>query len=424
LKVEKIIVGKKVLVGVTGSIAIYKSLELIRYLTKAGAEVKVVMTESAKKFINPLTFETLTGNKVLDDQSEDWSSDMNHIAIGKWADSFVIAPVTANTINKLANGFADNILLQTVLAYGKNIILSPSANTNMIFNPITEGSLKLLNLANFTILGTQTKELACKTDGDGAMSEPETIFFAVAKQLLKTDFWEHRKVIVTGGGTIEKIDEVRFISNFSSGKMASSLAMALYFKGADVCFISSKFPNPLPEDMCKIDVESADEMNLYLIDSIRHAQKGVLIKPKLGESGEIRTVQKKPYLFMASAVSDYKPKFSQSGKLKSDLIGKSWNIDLVENIDILESISKENLVSIGFKAEMDLINGEKFARKMIQQKNLDAVCLNILSDSKSFGTDTNQIDLIYRGGEIQKFQKLDKMLLSIKIIEKVQNLDN
>ena len=424
MKVEKIIVGKKVIVGVTGSIAIYKTLSLIRYLTKAGAEVKVIMTESAKKFITPLTFETLTGNKVLADISEDWSSDMNHIGVGKWADSFVIAPVTANTINKLANGIADNILLQTVLAYGRNIILSPSANTNMIFNPITEGSLKLLNLSNFTILETQTKELACKTDGDGAMAEPETIFFAVVRDLLQVDFWKHRRVVVTGGGTVEKIDEVRFISNFSSGKMASSLAMALYFKGADVCFISSKFPNPLPQDMCKIDIESADEMYEYLVDSIRYAKKGVLVKPKLGESGEIENIQKKPYLFMTSAVSDYKPKFIQEGKLKSDMIGSSWNLNLIENIDILEKISKDGIVTIGFKAEMDRTRGSEYAKNMIHKKEIDAVCLNILSDSSSFGADTNQIDLIYRNGKTTKFQKLDKILLSIKIIEKVQNLDN
>ena len=294
----------------------------------------------------------------------------------------------------------------------------------MILNPITEGSLKLLKLNNFTVLETQIKELACKTDGDGAMAEPETLFFAVVRELLQIEFWKNRRVIVTGGGTVEKIDEVRFISNFSSGKMASSLAMALYFKGADVCFISTKFPNPLPQDMCKIDVESADEMYEYLVDSIRYAKKGVLIKPKLGENGEIKNIQKKPFLFMSSAVSDYKPQFVQAGKLKSDIIGNSWNLNLIKNIDILEKISKEGIVTIGFKAEMDSLKGEENAINMILKKNIDAVCLNILSNSSSFGTETNQIDLIYKNGETTKFQKLDKILLSIKIIEKVQNLDN
>ncbi|HIO70571.1 MAG TPA: bifunctional phosphopantothenoylcysteine decarboxylase/phosphopantothenate--cysteine ligase CoaBC, partial [Campylobacterales bacterium] len=208
MKVEKILDGKNVLIGVTGSIAIYKTLQLIRYLTKSGANVRVIMSKSSKKFITPLTFETLTGNRVLDEETEDWTTDLNHIAIGKWADSFVIAPITANSINKLANGIADNILLQTALAYGRNILLAPSANTNMIHNPITEGNIKLLNLSNFTILGTQTKELACRTSGDGAMAEPEEIYFSIARDLLQNSFWRDRRVIVTGGGTIEKIDEV------------------------------------------------------------------------------------------------------------------------------------------------------------------------------------------------------------------------
>ena len=218
---------KKVLLGVTGSIAVYKSLELVRFLVKAGAEVKVVMSESAKKFVTPLTFETLTSNQVLDDTNESWVNDHNHIKAGEWADLFVIAPATANTIAKLANAIADNMLLQCALAYPHVKILAPSANTNMLNNPITKANLKMLAIANYEIIDTQTKELACKTTGDGAMHEPLEIFWHCAKALLKDEFWEHRRVIVTGGGTIEKIDDVRYLSNYSSGKMASSLATAL-----------------------------------------------------------------------------------------------------------------------------------------------------------------------------------------------------
>ena len=270
---DKILKDRRVLVGVTGSIAIYKSLELIRLLTKSGATVRIVMSENAKKFITPLTFETLSSNIVLHENSESWASDLNHIGLSKWAETFVIAPATANTINKLANGFADNLLLQTALAYNHIIIISPSANTNMINNTITEGSLKLLKLSNFKVLGTQKKELACKTEGDGAMASPEEIFFEVVRDLLSRDFWKNRRVIVTGGGTIEKIDEVRYISNFSSGKMGSALAKALYFRGADVCFISSRFPESLPNESCKIEIQSADELNKYINDSIRIAKK-------------------------------------------------------------------------------------------------------------------------------------------------------
>ncbi len=422
MKVEKILDGKNVLIGVTGSIAIYKTLQLIRYLTKSGANVRVIMSKSSKKFITPLTFETLTGNRVLDEETEDWTTDLNHIAIGKWADSFVIAPITANSINKLANGIADNILLQTALAYGRNILLAPSANTNMIHNPITEGNLKLLNLSNFTILGTQTKELACRTSGDGAMAEPEEIYFSIARDLLQNPFWRDRRVIVTGGGTIEKIDEVRYISNFSSGKMASALALVLYYLGADVCFISSKFPEPLPEEMCRIEIESADEMFQYLEDSIRVAKKGILKKPKLGESGETKLVQKKPFLFMATAVADYKPKFRQAGKIKSHLIGDQWNLELVKNRDILQTISKNGIWTIGFKAEMDSSKGLEYAKAMLEKKGLDGVCLNILSDSSSFGTDIHQIDWITKNG-VTELPKSSKLLLAFQILKEAQKLE-
>ena len=265
--------NKKILIGVTGSIAVYKSLELVRLFTKAGADVRIVMSEASKKFVTPLSFETLTSHKVLDDLNESWVTEHNHIKTTQWADLFIIAPVTANTIAKLANAIADNMLLQCALAYPDTKILAPSANTNMLNNPITKANLKMLQIANYEILNTQTKELACKTTGDGAMAEPIDIFWRGVKTLLKDDFWVDRRVIVTGGGTIEKIDDVRYISNFSSGKMASSIATALYARGADVNLISTKFENNLPADIHTIDVESSKEMLEYLDDSIRIAKK-------------------------------------------------------------------------------------------------------------------------------------------------------
>jgi phosphopantothenoylcysteine decarboxylase/phosphopantothenate--cysteine ligase len=422
MRVERNLVGKKVLVGVTGSIAIYKSLQLIRYLVKSGAEVRVIMSDSAKKFITPLTFETISRNRVLFDGVEDWSSDFNHIQIGKWADTFVIAPATANTINKLANGIADTTLLQTALAYGREILISPSANTTMLYNPISEANIKLLKLAGYTFIGTERKELACRVEGDGAMAEPEEIYFQVTRSLLKTAFWTNRRVVVSGGGTVEKIDEVRYISNFSSGKMASSLAKSLYFSGADVCFVSTKFPETLPKEMCQIDVESADEMKLYLEDSIRIAKKGVLTKPTLLDSSEVQNIQKKPYLFMASAVSDYKPKFKQEGKLKSHQIGESWSLELSETVDILETISKDGIFAIGFKAEMDRENGEKFAKEMLIRKELNGVCLNILEDSNSFGTDSNEVTFITKDS-VATFERASKLEISQKIVDSAEKLE-
>ena len=418
---ENLLQNKKILLAVTGSIAVYKSLELLRLFVKAGAEVRVVMSESAKKFVAPLTFETLSSNKVLDDTNENWSNDFNHIKITEWADLMVIAPATANTIAKLANAIADNILLQCALAYPGMKILAPSANTNMIQNPITQANFKMLGIANYTLIDTQVKELACKTTGDGAMAEPLDIFYQSARELLKEEFWSDRRVIVTGGGTIEKIDDVRYLSNFSSGKMASALATALYLKGADVNLIATRFDTELPTNMHKIDVESSAEMMEYLIDSIRIAKKGKLSKPTLMKDEHIHLIQKTPYLFMAAAVSDYVPKYPQSGKLKKESLGEEYALELTKNVDILSSIDKEGITTIGFKAEMDKLNAIDNASKMLKNKNLDAVCLNILEDSSSFGTTTNQIEFITKD-EVISLPESDKLSLSFEIAASAKKL--
>jgi len=413
---------KKILLGVTGSIAVYKSLELVRHFVKAGANVKVVMSESAKKFVTPLTFETLTSNQVLDDTNESWVNDHNHIKAGEWADIFLIAPATANTIAKLANAIADNMLLQCALAYPDVKLLAPSANTNMLQNPMTQANMKMLAIANYTILDTQTKELACKTTGDGAMAEPIDVFWASARELLKDEFWKDRRVIVTGGGTIEKIDDVRYISNYSSGKMASSLAAALYCRGADVNLIATRFEDNLPQNIHTIKVEDSAEMLEYLTDSIRIAKKGKLSKPSLMRDEQIHLIEKKPYLFMAAAVSDYTPAFAQDGKLKKDVLGEKWDLALKQNIDILSSIDKDGLVTVGFKAEMDKSNALSNATNMLENKNLNAVCLNVLKDSSSFGSDTNSIEFISSKEKIS-IPSNDKLSVAFEIVKNSKALE-
>jgi len=413
---DDLLKNKKILLAVTGSIAIYKSLELVRLFVKAGADVRVVMSGSAKKFITPLTFETLSSNKVLDDTNEEWSSDFNHIKITQWADLMIIAPATANTIAKLANAIADNMLLQCALAFSGMKMLAPSANTNMLTNPITQANMKMLGIANYTIIETQTKELACKTVGDGAMAEPLNIFYQSVRELLKDEFWSDRRVIVTGGGTIEKIDDVRYISNFSSGKMASALATALYLKGADVNLIATRFEQDLPENVHTINVESSAEMLEYLIDSVRIAKKPKLSKPTLMRDEEIHLIEKKPYLFMAAAVSDYIPEFAQEGKLKKEILGEHWELKLKKNQDILSTIDKEGINIVGFKAEMDAQNALQNAKNMLTKKQLDAVCLNILENSSSFGSDTNTIDFITKE-KINSITTDDKLSVSFAIID-------
>jgi len=413
--------GKNILIGVTGSIAIYKSLELIREFVKAGANVKVVMSESAKRFITPLTFEAITKNEVLHEGSESWASDKNHIDIAKWAELFIIAPATINTINRLNHGICDNLLLEVAFAYCGDIILAPAANTNMYQQNATQASLKMLKLLNYTIVEPANKLLACGDEGVGALAEVKDIFHISLRALLKEDFWINRKVVVSGGGSIEKIDNVRFISNFSSGKMASNLSLALYYKGADVCLVSSKFPINLPSELYRIKIESSCELQEYLSDCIRVAKKGVMTKATLLDDTVPALVQKKPYLFMAAAVSDYKPKYPQDGKLKKDQIGDEWDLKLVKNSDILASLDKSDVVTVGFKAEMDEVNGKLSAKNMLESKKLDGVCLNYVSQNE-FGSDDNEIIFITKDSEVV-LEKSDKLSLSFDILRSVEGFD-
>ncbi|MDY0116772.1 MAG: bifunctional phosphopantothenoylcysteine decarboxylase/phosphopantothenate--cysteine ligase CoaBC [Sulfurimonadaceae bacterium] len=413
--------NKKILLGVTGSIAVYKSLELVRLFVKAGAEVKVVMSEAAKKFVTPLSFETLTSNRVLDDFNESWVDNHNHIKVGEWADIFVIAPATANTIAKLANAIADTMLTQCALAFDGPKVLAPSANTKMLNHPISQANIKMLRIAGFELVDTQTKELACKIVGDGAMAEPIDIFWHACKNLLEEEFWKDRRVIVTGGGTIEKIDDVRYLSNFSSGKMASALATALFCKGADVNLIATRFSAQLPKSIHTIDVESSVEMMEYLIDSIRISKKGKLSQATLMRDEHIHLIQKKPYLFMAAAVSDYLPTHTQQGKLKKENLGDSFSLSLTKNTDILSSIDKEGICTIGFKAELDKQNAQAHAKNMLHAKQLDGVCLNILEDSSSFGTDTNEIEFFTQNSSF-KIASANKLSVAFSILEHAKEL--
>ncbi len=399
--------GRKILIGVTASISIYKTLELIRLFIKSGAQVRVVMSESAKKFITPLTFETISMNKVLHADSEAWDADLNHIKIGEWADLFIIAPASANTIAKLSQGIADNLLLQTALAYSDEKLLCPAANTHMINNPIILNAMQLLKDSHYTIMDTQTKLLACNTKGDGALIDIEEIYFQACQILLKEEYWAGRSVIVTGGGTIEKIDDVRYLSNFSSGKMGSSLALALFFKGADVHFISSAFPQRLPHSMLQLKANSSQEMLAHLNDSIHIAKSD--------------PTAKKPFVFMAAAVSDYIPETSQEGKIKKSDIGQIWSLKLKQNSDILASIDKEGLYTVGFKAEMDAEKGFENAKAMLEKKGLDAVCYNLLKDSSSFGTSVNALEFITKDDQTT-LPSQDKLSLSLKLTELCKHL--
>ena len=411
--------NRNILLAVTGSISAYKACDLARLFVHSGANVYVVMSSSAFKFVSALTFEGLTRNRVLTDSSESWASDLNHIDIGKKCDIMIIAPATANTINKLSKGIADNILLQTALAFNKPIIIAPSANTQMLKNHYTVGSLKMLAVNETTIVEPQNKLLACGDIGSGALATVDEIFYSSLSSLYQDEFWKDRKVVVTGGGTIEKIDEVRYLSNFSSGKMAKALVLALYSRGADVCYITTQKDNDIPNGVYIIEVTNALEMYNYTVDAVRVAKKGKMSKATMNSSEPIHLIQKEPFLFMASAVADYTPKFPQNGKTKKSMIGDEWSLELKKTDDILSNINSDGIKIIGFKAEMDTHSGLDSAKKMLENKKLDFVCYNLLKDSSSFGSDDNDITLISQDGT-KELGRADKLALAIKIIDEVK----
>ncbi len=395
---KELLSGKKILLGVTGSIAIYKSLELIRLFIKAGAVVKVVMSEEAKRFITPLTFETISQNKVLHAETESWSDGLSHIHTGKWADLFVIAPCSVNTINKLSHGIADNLLTQTAIAYTKTIVLAPSANTNMMLNPITQESLKKLESLGFEFIAPQAKLLACNDEGVGALADVEDIFYACARTLLKESFWQGRDVLITGGGTYEKIDDVRCLTNFSSGKQAQALALAYYLKGANVTLLTSA-DTPLCKDIDTLHVKSSNELHTTL----------------LAKMSALKEAQKTPYLLMAAAVSDFVPDY-HAGKLKKETLGANPTLQLKRNVDILESLPKEGFKIIGFKAEMDKENALEHATNMLEKKNLSAVCLNILGEKNAFGSNHNEVSFI-TSTHVEKLLLASKFEIAQTIVE-------
>lgn len=396
---KELLKDKKILLGVTGSIAIYKSLELIRLFIKSGAEVKVIMSEEAKRFITPLTFETISQNKVLHADTESWSEGLSHIHTGKWADLFLIAPCSVNTINKLSHGIADNLMTQTAIAFNKTIALAPSANTNMMLNTITQESLKKLSSFGYEIIEPESKLLACNDEGIGALADVEDIFYTCARILLKESFWENRDVIITGGGTYEKIDDVRCLTNFSSGKQAAALALAYYLKGANVTLITS-----------------AETLLCKGIDTLHVKSSHALQTTLLAKMDLLQKAQKTPYILMAAAVSDFVPDTYHSGKLKKESLGDGPTLKLKRNVDILETLPKSGFKIIGFKAEFDQKNALEYAMKMMENKNLNAVCLNILGEKNAFGSNQNEVSFI-SPKQIEKLNLASKFEIAQNIVE-------
>lgn len=376
--------GKKIVIGISGSIAAFKTPALIRLFKKEGAEVKVMMTRAATDFVTPLTISTLSGNPVIiepfNPEDGTWNS---HVELGRWADIYLLAPVSANTIAKMAHGIADNFFLTAFLSAKCPVFFAPAMDLDMFGHPATQKNIEILQSFGYTLIEPVVGELASGLSGAGRMEEPENIFKLVCEFFKGRDTaFSGKKVLITAGPTIEAIDPVRFIGNHSSGLMGFSIAEEFAELGADVTLVSGPVHLDIQHPHIKrIDVTSADEM----YDSCM-AEK---------ETADI--------IVMAAAVADYKPVVQAASKLKKS--GSDLNIKLIPTRDILAEIGKSKRpgqILVGFALETD--HEEENARKKLNSKNLDFIVLNSLREpGAGFKSPTNKISVIFKSGQIQHF---------------------
>ena len=366
--------NKKILLAVCGSIAFYKAFEILSLLKKQGADVYVALSDGALEFCSVSGFEALSEHKILSSQTQNWQDGVNHISYSKM-DLVLIAPASVNTINKLTAGICDNVFMQTLIAASHvPLVVAPAANNNMIEHFATQNSLEILKKNGALVVEPVLKTLACGDVGKGGLASPEVIVEAGIKRLSRPLF-AGKKVVITGGATTEKIDDVRAITNFSSGKMARALARAFYYAGAEVKLLAS--------------FETANEPFLSL---------------KFSSSSELLELCKSEceganLLVMCAAVSDFVPTKAH-GKIKKEDVGEVLNLSLKRNVDILQSLKEFKCKKIGFKLEISNENALKSARSMLEKKALDAVCLNILGEKNGFASEQNEVNFITKDGEI------------------------
>ena len=365
--------NKKILLAVCGSIAFYKAFEILSLLKKQGADVYVALSDGALEFCSVSGFEALSEHKILSSQTQNWQDGVNHIAYSKM-DLVLIAPATVNTINKLTAGICDNVFMQTLIAASHvPLVVAPAANNNMIEHFATQNSLEILKKNGVLVVEPVLKTLACGDVGKGGLASPEVIVEAAIKRLSKPLF-AGKKVVITGGATTEKIDDVRAITNFSSGKMARALARAFYYAGAEVKLLASFETSSEPFECLKFSSSSE------LLELCKSECEGANL------------------LVMCAAVSDF-VLTKIDGKIKKENVGESLNLSLKRNVDILQSLKEFKCKKIGFKLEISSESALKSARSMLEKKGLDAVCLNILGEKNGFASEQNEVNFITSGGE-------------------------
>lgn len=410
---ETLLRGKHILLGVTGGIAAYKSCYLVRELGRAGADVKVVMTDAATKFVTPLTFSALSGHDVeLDLWSVNQSTDSNigtrHINLANWADLFLIAPASATTVAKLTHGLADNLLTIVALATKSPIVLAPTMDADMYLNPVTLHNLTLLRERGYFVIPPEEGEHASGLTGPGRLPEIDRIIRFIDGILQKHHLdLKNKKILVTAGPTHEAIDPVRFIGNRSTGKMGFAIANAAALRGADVTLVTGPVHLETPRSVKRIDVESAQQM----YDAV------------------IRYAKSADAVIMAAAVADFTPAKKSERKIKKQERAGGMTLELTHTRDILRALSqnrsasggKNGAVLVGFALETD--DELKHATEKLKEKKLDLIVLNSLKDEGAgFGSDTNVVTIIDKSGKQEKLAKLPKFDVANAILDRVKTL--
>ena len=395
--------GKEIVLGVTGGIAAYKAAEVVSRLRKMGASVHVIMTENARQFITPLTLETLSGNPVVHDTFERPATwEVEHIALAKRAEVFVIAPATANILAKMACGIADDMLSTTVLATKAPVLVAPAMNTGMWTAPATRQNVETLRQRGVCFVGPEAGFLACGDEGSGRMSEPAAIVEAIEAILCPRRDMEGLRVMVTAGGTRERLDPVRYIGNDSSGKMGFALAEAARARGAEVTLVCGHTTAKRPEGIPVTEVESTCE--LYDAVLVRAAEQDVIIQ--------------------AAAPADYRPAHPSAQKIKKQA-GEGITLELVENPDIAAAVGaakRPGQTLVGFAAETEHLLDN--ARRKLDRKNLDMIVANDVSrPGAGFNVDTNIATLLTRSGAVE-CPLQSKQALAERILDEIMTLRN
>jgi phosphopantothenoylcysteine decarboxylase/phosphopantothenate--cysteine ligase len=389
--------GKRVLIGVAGGIAAYKTVELARRLRQAGAEVQVILTDNAAHFVGTATFEALTGRPA---RQSLWEGALDHIALGHWADAIVVAPATANLLAKFANGIADDLLSTTLLAAPQRALLAPAMNTRMYEHPATQRNLEMLRDHGHALVGPAYGELAEQEEGWGRMVEPDVILAHVGRALEPESAWRGVKVVVTAGPTWEAVDAVRFIGNRSSGRMGHSIAAAAWRRGADVVLINGPAHTPTPPELDNVHlVESAEEMGQAVNESMDGAAA----------------------LFMVAAVGDYRPVERTAEKIRRSSGLESIAVESTSDVMAAASAkAPADCVKVAFAVEYGA-GGVESAKRKMEEKGASLIVLNDPSQSGAgFDVDTNRVTLIDASGAAEELPLMLKTEVADEILDRAE----